>query len=121
VVLLVSCSMIGAVSAVFTAKVISKFWQQIYIGTIVISMGVVILLCLNRTFRFSWIKIVLLGVAASFNKGLTGGGYGPLVVSGQLLSGVESKNAIGITSMAEGITSLVGVITYLVVINNGVD
>jgi len=50
---------------------------------------------------------------ASFNKGISGGGYGPVVTGGQVLSGIESRQAVAIASMAEGITSAVGVSIYL--------
>lgn len=53
-----------------------------------------------------------LGLLASFNKGISGGGYGPVVTGGQLLAGVDGKNAIGITSLAEGLTCVVGVLMY---------
>ena len=76
-------------------------------------MGIFILATLNKMFRFSWRRITLLGMIASFNKGMSGGGYGPVVTGGQLLSGVEGRNAIGITSLAEGLTCLVGVVMYL--------
>jgi len=35
------------------------------------------------------------------------------VTGGQLLSGVGGKNAIGITSLAEGLTCVVGVVAYM--------
>jgi hypothetical protein len=63
-------------------------------------------------YAFSWKKIGMLGIIASFNKGISGGGYGPVVTSGQLLSGVDGKNAVAITSVAEGLTCLVGVLLY---------
>lgn len=84
-------------------------------------MGVIILICRNKAFRFSWRKITLLGLVASFNKGMSGGGYGPVVTSGQILSGVEGKSAVGITSLAEGLTCLVGVIAYIAISKNPVD
>ena len=62
--------------------------------------------------RFSWPKIIALGSLAAFNKGFSGGGYGPLVTGGQILSGVQEKNAIGTTSLVEGIVCLVGFIFY---------
>jgi len=120
-ILLVLSSILGASSAVFTAGAISRFWQQFYTGCMVIAMGLIIIACFNREFKFSWIKIGALGSIASFNKGLTGGGYGPLIMSGQLLSGVESKNAIGITSLAEGLTCLVGVLTYILTARDVID
>jgi uncharacterized membrane protein YfcA len=45
---------------------------------------------------------------------MSGGGYGPLVTAGQILSGVKSRNAVGITSLAEGCVCFFGVVTYLV-------
>jgi uncharacterized membrane protein YfcA len=112
---------VGTVGAVFVAVNIPKFWLKLYIGCLVLSMGIVILVCLNKNFRFSWKKITLLGLIASFNKGMSGGGYGPVVTGGQVLSGVEGKSAVGITSLAEGLTCLVGVITYVVVSKNDLD
>lgn len=43
------------------------------------------------------------------------------MTGGQILSGVKSKNAIGITSLAEGLTCLVGVITYLIFTNHTIE
>lgn len=108
---------IGTVFAVQIANIAPARWIKLYIGILVTAMGFIILLCLNKNFRFSWKKIGILGLIASFNKGLTGGGYGPIVVSGQILSGVEGKSAVGIISLAEGLTCIVGVIAYMVSLN----
>lgn len=108
------CSILGTLAAVFIAINLPIYYVKLYIGLLVFTMGVFILLTLKRKYEFSWRKIVSLGLLAAFNKGVSGGGYGPLVTSGQILSGVKSKNAIGITSFAEGLTCLVGVITYLI-------
>ena len=45
----------------------------------------------------------------------------PVVTGGQILSGVEGKSAVGITSLAEGLTCLVGVIAYILISKNPVD
>ena len=119
--LLSACSIVGTVVAVFVAVNIPKFWLKLYIGCLVLAMGIIILICLNKEFKFSWKKITFLGTIASFNKGMSGGGYGPVVTGGQILSGVEGKSAVGITSLAEGLTCLVGVITYILVSGNLVD
>jgi len=119
--LLAACSIVGTVVAVFVAVNIPGFWLKIYIGCLVTAMGVTILVCLGREFRFSWKKIVFLGLIASFNKGMSGGGYGPVVTGGQILSGVEGKSAVGITSLAEGLTCLVGIITYVLVKSEPLD
>ncbi len=115
------CSIFGAVVAVYVALNLPKYYIKLYIGVLVFAMGVLILATLERKFEFSWKKISSLGLLAAFNKGISGGGYGPIVTSGQILSGVESKNAIGITSLAEGLTCLVGVITYFSLTDHTVD
>ncbi len=107
------CSLAGAVGAAFLALSISAFHLKLAIGVIVTGMGVLILARRHAVPAFSWKRITGLGVVAAFNKGLSGGGYGPLVTSGQILSGVATKSAIAITSMAESFTCLVGVLAYL--------
>jgi uncharacterized membrane protein YfcA len=115
------CGILGALIAVHVALNVPSFYLKLYIGVLVFGMGILILTTLSRTFKFSWRKIVPLGFLAAFNKGISGGGYGPLVTSGQILSGVKSKSAIGITSLSEGLTSFVGVIIYLIYTNHTVD
>lgn len=119
--LLAVCSIIGTIAAVLVAINISKFWLNIYIGGIVLLMGALILITLNREYKFSKGKIILLGLIASFNKGMSGGGYGPVVTGGQILSGIEGKNAVGITALAEGLTCAVGVAAYYLTKKHGLD
>ena len=114
VLVMAGCSIFGTLAAVFIAINLPTYYVKLYIGVLVFAMGAFILLTLKRKYKFSWRKIVSLGLLAAFNKGISGGGYGPLVTGGQILSGVKSRNAIGITSFAEGLTCLVGVITYLI-------
>jgi len=107
------CGSVGVIIAAVTVFTIPTFYMKMYIGIVVLSMGVLILILRNRQIRFSWPRVVTLGTVAAFNKGMSGGGYGPLVTAGQILSGVNSRNAIGITSLAEGCTCFFGVVTYL--------
>ncbi len=113
---LAACSIVGTVVAVIVAISIPKVVLQTWIGLLVLAIGVVILIQVARRalVRFAWPKVLAIGTIASFNKGMSGGGYGPLVCGGQLLSGIESKNAIAITSLAEGLTCVVGVALYLI-------
>lgn len=107
------CSLVGAVGASLVAVSIPAFHLKLVIGTIVTGMGILILVRHRAAPVFSWKRITGLGVVAAFNKGLSGGGYGPLVTSGQILSGVATKSAVAVTSMAESFTCLVGVLAYL--------
>lgn len=119
--IMAGCSVVGTLAAIVIALNLPILYVKLYISLLVLTMGVIILVTLNRKFLFSWKKIVSLGLLASFNKGLSGGGYGPVVTSGQILSGVNMKNAIGITSLAEGLTCLVGVIAYLLFTNHTIE
>ena len=106
------CSILGVIVSVFVAINIPKKLLILWIGIIVISMAIMIFVTFKRNPRFRWRKIVALGTLASFNKGLSGGGYGPLVMGGQMLSGVSVKNAVGITALSEGLTCFVGLLLY---------
>lgn len=121
VLVLAACSVIGTVVAVFAAVNLPAWILKAYIGVLVFGMGISILVTRNRTFPFSWKKVAGLGLVAAVNKGLSGGGYGPVVTGGQILSGVDAKGAIGITSLAEGLVCIVGVITYILTGNQAVD
>lgn len=118
--LIAVCSVVGVVAAVFLAINLPKFYLKLYIGILISVIGIFILVTLKKNYKFSWKKITLLGVIASFNKGISGGGYGPVVTGGQILSGIDGRKAIGITSLAEGFTCLAGIIVYLIV-KPGID
>ena len=106
-------SSLGVILAVLVALQIPKWWLSFYIGILVSSMGILILATTNRPVKLSWGKIFGISFLAAFNKGISGGGYGPLVMGGQVLSGINAKNAVGITAFAEAVTCLVGFIIYL--------
>jgi len=104
----------AVISVVFGFNPVFKFGVKIYIGLMVFAMGVIIVSLINKDIKFSLKRIISMGAIAGFNKGLSGGGYGPITVSGQILSGREGKNAIASTSLAEGIVCFVGATAYIV-------
>jgi hypothetical protein len=57
-------------------------------------------------------KTALMGLAIGFNKGGSGGNYGPLSVTGYMVLGLSAAVAIGTTTVAEGIACAVGVALY---------
>lgn len=105
-------TLVGVFVSVHLALTLPVAYIKTAIGVIVLGMGVIIALSLTLKPKFSWFKIGVLGTVAAFNKGISGGGYGPMVVGGQLLSGVKVKSAVGITSLAEGFACLLAVIFY---------
>lgn len=111
-ILLTSLSLVGVFFAVFLSIKISTFLLSIIIGTIIVLVGIVILLTINKQLKYKKKHIVIIGTIAAFNKGLSGGGYGPLVTGGQVVSGINPKSAVAITSFAEAFVCFVGLICY---------
>jgi uncharacterized membrane protein YfcA len=111
--LLSALSVCGVLAAVSLAIRISKFWLTAMIATIILAVGVVILATVRRQLAYRRGHIIALGAIAAFNKGLSGGGYGPLVTGGQVVSGMSPKQAVAITSLAESLTCLVGLAAYV--------
>ena len=109
------CSVVGTLVAVFVAVSISTFYLKVYIGALVAAVGVFTVLTARRRIPFSWPRMTGLSLLASFNKAMSGGGYGPVVTGGQLLCGVDGRSAVAITSLAEGLTCLVGFTAFLLV------
>jgi uncharacterized membrane protein YfcA len=98
--------------AIFVVISIPNLFIVLYIGFVVLSMGV--LLLLNIKLKFSIKHLYVIGGISAFNKALSGGGFGPLVTSRQVMSGVELKSAVAITTFSETILSLLGLILYVI-------
>ena len=107
-----SLGILATIIAVLTAISIPKVALKTYIGILVLAMGIILLL--RTRFNFSWGKILGIGILSAFNKGISGGGFGPVVTSGQLISGRESKNSIGATILSEAPICITGFLTYLI-------
>ncbi|MBE9566380.1 MAG: sulfite exporter TauE/SafE family protein [Proteobacteria bacterium] len=112
VAVLAGAGIFGALVAVQFLTRVPTFYAKVYFALMITAMGVIILARRNGKYGFSWSKVVGLGLLGSFNKGMSGGGYGPLVVGGQVLSGCEAKSAVGCTSLAESLVCLVALIGF---------
>lgn len=108
------CGVFGALAAVVFAINIPGLALKLYIGVMVLAIGIIILIRRNRRSMMSWKGLVVVGLVSSFNKGASGGGYGPLVTGGQIISGREAKNSVGSTTVAEAVVCVVAFVGYLV-------
>ena len=107
-------SVFGVIVGVNLAVEIPTYILKLTIGIIITVAGIIIWFFLNHTFAFKKWKMIAIASVASFNKALSGGGYGPLLTSGQILSWVKGKASVAITSFAESFTCLVAVILFMV-------
>lgn len=108
---------LASIAAAFVAVSISEAALNTYIGVLVLVMGGI--LVSRRTFTFSWRKILGIGALSAFNKGLSGGGFGPIVTVGQMISGRATKGAIGATTLSKAPICIAGFLVYL--LRNGMS
>lgn len=104
---------LATIIAALIAINIPKTALQTYIGVLVLIMGTIILI--NKRFKFSWRKMMGVGIISAFNKGISGGGFGPVVTAGQIMAGQNYKGAIGATTLAEAPICIASFLTYLIV------
>ncbi len=111
--ILTICGFVGGLAAVFFALNIPTVALNTYIGVMVLGIGIVILIRRNRKSNLSWRGLIGIGLLSAFNKGASGGGYGPLVTGGQIISGREAKSSIGSTTLAEALVCIVAFVSYV--------
>jgi uncharacterized membrane protein YfcA len=107
---------LGSIGSLFGALVaigISRYYLNLYIGTMVTILGFFVLLSKKLKIIFSWPKIVIFGVVGAFNKGISGSGFGPIVTTGGLLVGLNEKTTVSIQSFSELFASIVGFLTFV--------
>jgi len=123
VVFLAIPSVIGVVAATILSsqlKGMGQHYANLYIGLMIVAIGIYLIYSnlvrkrLPITGTISKPRLLTLGIVAAFNKGLSGGGYGPLMTGGQMTAGVKEKEAVVITSLCEGFTCFTGLVVFLI-------
>jgi len=115
VLVLVLFGIAGVLVGVFTAVNIPRTALEAYIGALVLVIGLAVLLQRKKIRAFSWKGILAIGILGSFNKGMSGGGYVPLVTGGQIISGGEAAGSVGITTVSIAVLCAVGFLAYALV------
>lgn len=110
IVLLTTFGAIGVTLAVFVAVNVSKLFVNLYIGIMIIVVG--IMMIREVGFKFTWKKMYLVSAIASFNKGISGGGYGPITTSGQVITGRDHEESVATSVMSESILSGLGFLLF---------
>ncbi len=103
----------GLVAATVAVAVPTSFLDEM-LGAIIVAMGLVIFAARHIRLRFSWWRAGLLGVIAGANKGFMGGGYGPIIVAGQIAVGDGMRHAVAVTALAEALSCVGGIAGYVI-------
>lgn len=109
-----------AIVGVYKIFQVEKVWIQLYVALLLLMMGVTSLFQSKKERPYKPNKMVFWASLAGFNKGVGGGGYGPVVTIGGLMSGVPAKSMMAVTAISEGAVSTCSVIVWLAMLGSGV-
>ena len=95
---------------------VEKSIIKTYVAVLVIIMGIIALINLKvNSTNYKPKILTFFSALAGFNKGIGAGGYGPVVMLGQIFSGIYEKTATAIVSFSEGIVSVAGVGSFILI------
>ncbi len=112
---------VAATVGIYGVFAVDKFWIKLYVVILLLAMGLISLVQSRRERPYRPNFLVVFGAVAGFNKGVGGGGYGPVVTMGGMLAGVPVKSMLGVTALAEGFVCLAAVIAWFVMGARGVE
>jgi uncharacterized membrane protein YfcA len=113
VAILAGFGVIGVLLGAFTALSIPRTALEVYIGVMILLIGIMVLAYRRRRRGFSWKSLTVLGLIGGFNKGISGGTFLVMATGGQIIIGREAKRSLGSTTVAVTIISVVGFLSYL--------
>ncbi len=114
-------AIVSSVFIAYFAIVFPKTLIKTYVAILVLVMGIVGMIRLKKRSSNYRPKLLMgFSALAGFNKGIGAGGYGPVVMMGQIFSGIYEKTATAIVSLSEGFVSIVGVASFLLISSYGV-
>ena len=97
---------------VFLNVNLPKIITKTYIGLIVTILG--LLLLLGIKLRKTSKRLLFISSIAGFNKGFMGGGFGPVVVSGQIVLNHDVRPSVSIGDIAEIPVCIAGLLAFAV-------
>lgn len=111
-----------SVTSVYAILKVAKVWINLYVCALLLGMGLISLYqgMSRRERPYRPKRMILFAALAGFNKGVGGGGYGPVVTIGGLLSGVPAKSMMAVTAISEGTVSTFSILVWLAMLSGGV-
>jgi uncharacterized membrane protein YfcA len=104
-----------SVTAVYKVLQLHAIWVKLYVALLLIMMGVCALYTAKsyKKYRPGWMWFF--AFLGGFNKGVGGGGYGPVITVGGVIAGIPVKSMVAITSYAEAWTCVSAVVTWFII------
>ncbi len=123
------CLIIAGVGTVFVLAAtigiygvfeVNRLWIKLYVAILLLAMGLISLKQSRHERPYRPNRMIVFAALAGFNKGVGGGGYGPVVTVGGLLSGVPVKSMLAVTALSEGVVCGLAAIAWLLMGASGV-
>ncbi|MBN2627850.1 MAG: sulfite exporter TauE/SafE family protein [Spirochaetales bacterium] len=115
-----SAAVVFSITSVYALLKPAVFWIKLYVCLLLFAMGIISLVGRGKSVEFRPRRMAFFGALAGFNKGIGGGGYGPVVTIGGLLSGIPVKSMTAITALSEGTVCVVSIVTWFMLLGQGV-
>lgn len=106
-------TVLGILATIFSTLVAISVSKQIlswYITILVLIMALFILL--KFSLKYSSKRMIFVGLISAFNKGLSGGGFGPIVTGCQIVLGKKEKNSVACTTLSEPLICITAFVSY---------
>jgi len=122
IIAVVGClSVAFSITAVYAYFKVGKTWIKLYVALLLLVMGIVSVLQSRKERSYRPRKMFGFAALAGFNKGVGGGGYGPVVTVGGLLSGVPVKSMLAVTAISEGTVSTFAIVVWFAMLGAGIE
>lgn len=119
---LVGCVAVSvSIFGVYKLLHVDKVWIKLYVAVLLLVMGFISVFQSRKERPYRPRRMIGFAALAGFNKGVGGGGYGPVVTIGGLLSGVPVKSMLAVTAISEGTVSAFSIIVWLLLLTSGVQ
>ncbi|MDC7220936.1 MAG: sulfite exporter TauE/SafE family protein [Spirochaetales bacterium] len=112
-------AVIFSISSVYALFQVGSKWIKLYVCLLLFAMGISSFFGRRRVREYKPGRMFFFGALAGFNKGIGGGGYGPVVTIGGIMSGVPVKSMTALTALSEGTVCLVSIVTWFFLLNRG--
>ncbi len=109
-----------ATIGIYAVLDLDPIWIKLYVALLLLGMGAISLVQSRRERPYRPNMLIAFGAVAGFNKGVGGGGYGPVVTIGGLIAGVPVKSMLGVTALSEGVVCFVAVVAWTAMAANGI-
>ncbi|MBW2061612.1 MAG: sulfite exporter TauE/SafE family protein [Deltaproteobacteria bacterium] len=121
IIALVGCVAVAfSIIATYALFKVGKVWIKLYVAILLLMMGVISVIQARKERPYKPKRMFGFAALAGFNKGVGGGGYGPVVTIGGLISGVPVKSMLAVTAICEGTVSAFAIIVWLALLTSGV-